>query len=220
MATANAIRAAAAVVMLVSGAFLVLSWRGPGPDFNPKPHQALGRAVAEEALKLVRADGRIMVFARDPKSFKAPAQAEQWLSFCQTVNQAGRKIASTNLLQVDPLRTPGVPPGTFAERLQRATAADVVVSFLGLPDFTDDQIKRLGEKRPSVVAVCTGTAPLRVNLRRLFEQRLLHTAIVSRTNPQPKPPDTAPLRSWFDSLFQVVTAANAADLPVPAPATP
>lgn len=216
MANATAIRAAAAVVIVGSGLFLLLWDRGTPPEFNPKPHQALGQVVAEEALKLLQNEGRIIVFARDPKSFKAPAQAEQWRSFCAALQQAGRKIAATNLLQVDPLRTPALPAASFLDRLQRANDSDVIVSFLGVPELTDDQIRRLGEKRPKVVAVCTGTAPLRVNLNRLFEQRLLHAAILSRVNPQPKPVAPAPARSWFDSLFQVATAANTGELPTPA----
>jgi hypothetical protein len=216
MAKETAIRVAATGVIVVSSAFLWFYWRGSQPSFNPKPHQAMGQVLAEEALKLADGGGRFIVFARDSKSFKVPAQEEQWTAFCQTVAQAGRKIASTNLLTVDPLRTPSLDAAAFAQRFQRAAETDVIVSFLGPPDLTDEQIKRLGPKRVSVVAVCTGSTPWRVNLKRLFTQRLLHTAIISRNIPQPRPADSAPLRNWFDGLFQIITAANAADLPTPA----
>ena len=215
MAKGTATRTAASLVIVATSAFLFSFLRVPGPDFNPKPHQALGRVVAEEALKLLPAEGRIILFSRDAKSFKAPAAEAQLTEFCRTVLAAGRKIAVTNQLQVDPLRRISLPAGDFVERLQRATTADVVVSFLGPPILNENQLKRLGQKRLGVVAVCSGDLPRQIHLKQLFDQKLLHAAIISRPAPLPKPPPNAPWRNWFDGLFQTITATNVADLPQP-----
>ena len=201
---------------MAAGVFLYLFLRTPGADFNPKPHQALGRVVAEEAMKLIQGDGRLIVFARDFKSFESPAMKAQWGGFCEAVANGKVKIASTNWLQVDPLRTPSLPAGGYVERAQRAGSNDVIVSFLGLPELTEAQLRRLEAKRVQLVAVCTGNTPLRTNMRRLFERQWLQVAIISRPIPLPQPSENAPWRAWFDGLFQVITAAEAADLPIPA----
>ena len=93
--------------------------------------------------------------------------------------------------------------------------ADVIVSFLGPPVFTDAQVARLGGKRPKLVAFCTGAMPDQVDLPRVFEQKLLHVAIISRASPTTAGPEPANLRAWFDRMYQVITPANLAELPSP-----
>jgi hypothetical protein len=200
---------------VIAGAALAiyLELRIPTPPFQAEPHQALGQVAAEEALKLAPGQGRVVVFARDQKTFKSPAAAAQLAGFADALARAGRKIAATNLLAVDPLRIANVPPGGFLERLQRGAEGDVIVSFLGPPLLTDDQLRRLGQKRVNVVAVCSGDLPRQVDLRRLFEQKLLHAAIITRLAPLPKPVPGAAPRAWFDSLFQVILPGNLDDLP-------
>ena len=99
--------------------------------------------------------------------------------------------------------------------------ADVIVSLLGPPVLTPAQLGKLGEKRPKVIAICSGSMPRRVDLRRLFDEKLLQVAIVSReaATPAPAPPTDQP-QAWFDHLYAVVTPANLAILPVSATPRP
>jgi hypothetical protein len=63
------------------------------------------------------------------------------------------------------------------------------------------------------VAVCTGDLPRRVDLKRLFEQKLLHAAVISRSAVASTPPASKRPQDWFDYLFEVVTPANLSELP-------
>ena len=55
--------------------------RGPGPGFDPAPHRAIGKALADEALAL-GGDGRIVLIARDVTrpfpTLPAPRKSKLW----------------------------------------------------------------------------------------------------------------------------------------------
>jgi len=203
--------------LVVTGAvgFYLYFLFNPHPDFELRPHEQLGRVVAEEALKLLGNDGRIIVFARDPASFDMPAIEAQWNAFCRRIAESKVKIASTNLLKLDPLRPTSVPPAAVFDRLARAKSGDVLVSFTGPAELSEDQLRKLGNKVIPIVAICSGDLPKRVNLRKLFEQQLLRTAIISRPIPKSVPNSNSSAQSWFDAFFQIVTTNNLDDLPRP-----
>ena len=185
------------------------------PPFNSKPHQALGDVAADEAVKLIGPGGRIILIVRDTVFAESPATETQLKSFHARLKAASLNTAATNIIKVDPLRVTAVPSGDFLEIARKAGDADVIVSFLGPPVFTDAQVARLGGKRPKLVAFCTGAMPDQVDLPRVFEQKLLHVAIISRASPATAGPEPANLRAWFDRMYQVITPANLAELPSP-----
>lgn len=188
------------------------------PSFNLKPHEALGKELANESLKLLGPGGRIFVITRDTAATESPAIVAQLKSFSRTVKSSGATITATNLISVDPARVVGVPPGGFFELLSKVSENDVIASFLGPPELSDAQVTKLGGKRPRVAAVCSSAVLGRVDLRKLFAQQLSHVAIVSRpVVASPSPPTDTP-RAWFDHLYQIITPSNLADLPPPPPA--
>src|SRR6266571_2203840 len=130
---------------------LVFSLHEFGPDFDPKPHEALGQEMAEEAAKLVESGGRVIVIARSTAFFKNPAADVQLQSFDRAVQKAKLIIAATNIFKINPILLVRVPPGDFVEILRRASESDVVVSFLGPPVLNPEQQARLGEPRPKVL---------------------------------------------------------------------
>jgi len=192
-------------------------WYVPGPAVNRAPALGLGQSVARETVKLLSGKGRVFLIHRDSAAFKNPIAETQVKGFQAALAEAGQKIAVTNLLRVDPLRVASVPPGDFFELLRRTTEADVVVSFLGPPDLTQDQAEALKTSHARVVAVCSGNLPQQMNLKTLFERQLLHVAIISRTLPQRSLPENATPQAWFEMLYEVVRPANLGDLPMPAP---
>jgi hypothetical protein len=105
-----------------------------------------------------------------------------------------------------------VPPGEFFDLLRQGRDNDVIVSFLGPPTLDADQLARLGPKRPRILAVCSGAMPVQVDLRGIFEQKLLALAVVSR----PEAPAKAAAngtQSAFEQLFRVITPSNLSELP-------
>ena len=208
----------ASLVILGSLVLLFLSLYDFPPQPDPKPHRALGKALAEHTAKLLGGGGRLIVIARDSSTFDIPAANIQMESFQQTLKRAGFAAATTRLLKVDPLRPVAVPPGDFFEIIRKASETDVIVSFLGPPTLTGEQLARLGEKRPRILAVCSGGIPNQADLKKIFGERLLQTAIISRKNPPPGSPKEGTPQAWFDHFYQVITPANLGDLSFNEPA--
>jgi hypothetical protein len=217
MAERPATRSLAITVMVMAGGFLGFWFYEPGPTLNLKPYEALGRVLADEALKLRRNEGRILVLNLNTASFASPAFDAHFRGLVLELGKSGQKVATTNRLKLDPLRVLTVPPGDFFEILRRTREGDVIISFLGPPMLSDLQLIKLPPKRASVLAACTGNLPKQVNLRQLFDRKLLHAAVISRNPPLPKPGSKASVTSWFNHLFQLITPANLAELPPPTP---
>ena len=196
-----------AAVAAVLGSF----YEGP-PRFRPEPHEAVGWVMARQALAFLKPGGRITVISRDTSVFKQPALDSQLLSFQRGLEAAHVAPAVVQALQVDPLRPVEVPAGDFYEYLRKASPGDVIVSFMGPPLLTEAQRGQLGEIKPKIVAFCAASLPDPAYLKVLFDQGLLHAAVVGRGNSPP--PSTSPKgpQDWFDRFFLAVTAANAASL--------
>jgi hypothetical protein len=171
--------------------------------------------VAEESIKLLGPQGRVILIVRDYQTFDVPAVESQARAFCRAIKSAGQTIAATNLIQLDPLRSTGVPPDGFLDTMQRAKEGDVIVSLLGPPNFTAAHLQKLKRKPVKVVAVCSGSLPRQINLKVLFDQGVLHLAMLNLERPLLRPADDAPARKWFDAYFKLITPEKTGDLPLP-----
>ncbi len=201
----------AALVTLAAWVVVLLSLYPLPPSFDRSPHSALGQVLAQEALKLQQPGGRIILITRDTAMFKTPAFEAQAEGFRRTLKKARVEIAATRLLKVDPLRVLSVPSGDFLELLRKASEKDVIVSLLGPPVLDAGQIAKLDGNRPRVLAVCSGAMPRQVDLKRLFDEKLIHAAVISRDEPVAS--SAAGATSAFDRLFKLITPANLAELP-------
>jgi hypothetical protein len=206
---------AALVTIAGAVALLYFSLREPLPSVDPRPERALGQVLAEEAAKVLGSGGRLTLITHASSTLDNPTAALQLEGFFQALKKSNLKLAATNIFQQDPLRLIRVPPAAFVEIMRKQAEGDVIVSFLGPPVLNEEQKARLGEKGPRVVAVCSGWLPRQIDLKELFAQNLLHVAIVSRLIPAPIPSASGNLQNWFDHLYQVITPANLAELPVP-----
>jgi hypothetical protein len=212
------VNAVATAVTLAAWLGLYLWFHPHPPGIDRRPHEAAGALLAEETVKLLGPNARVIVIARDPELFQVPAGAAQLGGFLRALKKAGRTPSLVRLFKVDPLRVVTVPSGEFYDLLRQARNEDVVVSFLGPPVLSADQTARLGDKHPRVLAVCSGAMPATVDLKRLFEQRLLLAAVVNRQG-LPIQGAASGSRLAFDQLFKLITGDNLSDLPA-APASP
>jgi len=218
MQTDQAKTIAAIVTIVVAVAIPYFSLREPRPNVEPRPELALGQVLAEEAAKLLSGGGALTVITRDPATFQNPASALQIEGFYAELKKSKLTVAATNIIQQDPLRLVRVPPAAFVDIMRKLGDSDVIVSFLGPPVLNDEQKARLGEKKPRIVAVCSGWLPREVDLKELFAEKLLHIAVVSRLQAAPTPPTSNNPREWFDHYYEVITPANLSELSV-APVT-
>jgi hypothetical protein len=202
----------ASVITVAALAWLYLFFHPRLPPIDRPLHQAVGEVLAAEAARLLEPDARLIVIARDKEPFQVPAAAAQLDGFLGAIRKSGRAVSTMHLLKLDPLRLVSVPSGDFLELMRQAGNNDVIVSFLGPPLLNDDQLAKLGAKRPRVVALCSGAMPAQVNLKKMFEQKLLSAAVVSRHDaPAQASPTVA--QSAFEQMFKLITPVNVAELP-------
>jgi hypothetical protein len=211
MRNRTAINAAAAVTTLAAWCGLYVFLHPRPPQLDRRPHEALGARLAQETIRLQEPGARIIVFARDPVPFPVPASAAQLDGFLRTLKKAGRSVTAIRGVKLDPLRLAAVPPGDFFDQLRLGRDNDVIVSFLAPPVLDAEQLAKLGNKRPRVLAVCSGATRTPMELRRLFEQRLLAVAVVSRSDP-PGRQAAGSRADAFDQMFKLITPANLAEL--------
>lgn len=178
---------------------------GPTPSVAAEVPEQVGRALAQEALKLLGPGGKVTLLARDTTEFPQAAVDLARESFLHEVSKSGGTVATVRQFAVDPLRIVQVPPGDFFEAIRRAGVGDVIASFMGPPLLTEEQRLALGDIKPKVVAFCSGAMPTYVDLRLLAEQRLLHASVLSRLSDSPE--HAKPAKETFDALYQRADAA-------------
>jgi len=201
----------AALATLAAWAVILFSILPLPPRFDRGPHRALGLVLGQETLKLQQPGGRVILITRGTGMFKTPAFEAQAEGLRQALRKARVEIADTRLLNVDPLRVLSVPPGDFFELLRKGSEKDVIVSLLGPPVLDAGQLAKLDGNRPRVVAVCSGSMPRQVDLKRLFDEKLIHAAVISRD--QPAAASAAGATSAFARCFKLITPDNLEELP-------
>lgn len=213
MKESPAIRTAAALVALAAAAAALVSATEFPPRIDHHAHQAVGQALGQEAVRLVKPGGSVVAIRRDSSAFRHPESDAQFEGFAKALASAGVPLASVQALQIDPLRPLAVPPGDFYELIRKGSAGSVIVSFMGPPDLNPEQRARLTEIKPAIVAFCPGLLPKRVHLRELFEAGLLHAAMIDRSSLLP---GTVAPKDSTAATYQIVHAADAANLVTPA----
>jgi len=165
--------------VLVAFGSLLMIWLSSA-EFAPRPHRgihaAVGRVLAQETLKLCQPGGQVAIISRDTEAFPQPAIDILQRTFESELRGGTARIGATHLIQSDPLRPVEVPPGDFYEVIRRASSKDVIVSFLGPPLLSEEQIGKLGKAKPRIVAFCSAA----VDIQRLFDLDLLDVAVVNR----------------------------------------
>ena len=181
------------------------------PKIDPRPHIGIGNVLAEQAAKALGTGGRIILVAPDTATFRWPGPEVQLKALFSALRKRNLAVAVTNVIKLDPGRLVRVNADDFMNLLRKQSEADVVVSLLGPPLPNADQKARLPAKRPRVIAVCAGDMPKQINLSALFDDNLLHVAIVSRPAPAVGLPETDDPQTWFDHFYQVAASRTAVE---------
>ena len=210
----------AIVVVVACAGVLFFRFVGIPPRVDARAHVGIGEALAEQAVKLAGSGGKITLIAPDTSVHRHPGAEAQLKAFFKTLRRAGVTVSITNLIKLDPIRLVRVPPSDFINLLRKQSENDVIVSLLGPPIPTGEQKAALPGKHGRIIAVCSGEMPLHVNLKSLFDDNLLHAAIVSRPTPGISLPQTDDPQAWFQHFYMTVTSANLGDLPLPRSSIP
>jgi hypothetical protein len=192
----DALAVAICVASLIVAA--LAAWNLP-PKIDSALYSQVGKTLAQQALAILPAGGRIVIIARDLQVYRQPAMEIALKEFRNTIGSAAE--IGNHFVQVDPLRPVEVPPGDFYEAIRRAKTNDVVVSFLGPPILEPEQQEKLTGNKRKIVALCTGNMAEQADLVDLARRGLLHAAIVNRRS-QGNTTNSASLS--FDQLYAVV----------------
>lgn len=204
------------LAILAAAAAVWRSLHDAPPSFSASVPSEIGRVLALEAGKLLKPGGKVIVIARDTEAFTQPAFDAVLRSLNQTLREAGTPPVAVRSIQLDPQRPLQVPPGDFVELLRKAGTSDVIVSLLGPPFLSEEQRASVGVVKPRVVAFWPGTLAEYANLRPLFEQRLLSSAVIHRPEglglggKTPTPP-----AEKFEALYQIVNGNGIPPTPLP-----
>lgn len=197
--------------IVLSLGFLLFRYFGPAPRIDARAHIGMGNVLAEQAAKSLGSGGHIVLVVPDTSVFRWPGPEAQLKAFHRALRKANVSVGMTNVVKLDPGRLVRVNAEDFFNWLHKLSEADVVVSLLGPPILTAEQRAKLAGRHARVIAVCAGEMPKQVNLPALFDDNLLHVAIVSRPVPSIGLPQTDDPKVWFDHFYEVASSKSALD---------
>ncbi len=199
----------AAILASVTSIFLGQCSRTSALDLTADV--ALGESMAELTAGLLNHKGKILVIGKDAKKLNSHGLEAQMRAFEQTLSQPGGiTVLDTELVSMP--STPSKPSALFTgemffKMLESQPDADAIVSFVGAPPLTRDEISALPSKRPKLIALAeAGMTPV---LQQLLDDGVVQMAIVPR--PYLRPQAGQPLRKpgsrkeCFDLLYEVIT---------------
>lgn len=195
--------AALSVLVIIASAIWIYHTQFATKVENPILQAAVGDVLAEETVRLLPSNATILIVtmpAGEAPEIKAQLEAfEKQLKSTSTITIKDKIVLDTS---DNPKYRPGA--GLSAKRLlkiaRKNKGADAIVSFVGAPELTDEEISEL-KAFPKFFAEAHSPE----KLKKMFDKNILQMAIVPRFKfpaPEPQKPETS--RQWFDHYFQVI----------------
>jgi hypothetical protein len=210
--TRNNVVIAALAVLAIAGAGLsIYSYlRKPEDKIALAIHEAVGEALAEEVIKSLKSEGKIvLVTLEEGQSHELD---QHIAAFKDRIYDTPISIARTDSISSD--KSPKFSAGAgmsgkrFVRLIQKYRDVDAIVSFVGTPDGDDPELKELNPPPPKFFAFSRSPD----DIDELFKHKLLTAAIVPRFQfPAPGPDKPKTRQDWFTRHYQVVRA----DTPMP-----
>jgi len=180
---------------------------------NEVLHQRIGEVLAEQAAKLAGPRGKVVTIAIETREW--PELKAQLEAFNLALKKLGDYDVRDYLMDAKDQPKYGIGSGLSGRRFVRTVKknenADVIVSFIGAPRLTDEEVAEL-TKLPKFVAETRSPD----NLPKLFKNNLIQVAVVSRFKfPSPGTDNPKTGEEWFNKRYQIITDDNAKLLPAP-----
>jgi hypothetical protein len=201
------------VVAIAASAWWIIHYQRGNASAALDQQRGLGQVMAERTVKLLESKEkkRIVVVTLDANDPGTRAQME---AFERGLKQAGG-IEILDTVKLDPSENPkyrsgdGLSARRFARLVDKYEDAEGLVSFVGVPDPADEEMKKLESKPPRFIAFTRDLD----KLPKLFKDRTLRVAIVPRYEfPAPGPENPKTPQEWFDRHFQIVTSNTLAKI--------
>lgn len=197
-----------AIVAIVASVAWICWFEFGQSNQNTQLQRAVGEVMAEETSRIVGPSGRIVVVTVDNRA--APELKIQLDAFEKHLKSLGM-LSIKDKLVLDPGDNPKFRPGAglsakrFLKIVRKNTDAAGIVSFVGAPQMTDEELAQM-KTTPKLVAETHSPEKL-VNL---LQKKVLLSAIVPRYEfPAPGPRKPKTNRQWFDRYFQILSPETA-----------
>jgi len=200
------------ILVIVAAAAWIYFVELTGPSPQEALHEGIGMIMAEETAKLLDKKGQIVLIAMDTS--KAPELKTQIAAFLKKLNRISAiKVKEQVILDTEGKSNYGAGMGLSSRRflrlVKKQASADAIVSFVGAPRMSDEEIAQMGTI-PKFIAECR--SPDRI--KKLFDRNVMQVAIVSRFEfPAPGKHNPRRPKQWFEKRCQVVTGKTAQNLP-------
>jgi len=176
---------------------------------------ALRRVGAEETVKLLGENSRVVLLTIKGVGGKQRESVEQWreileksgveVQAVETIDPADYRMADFELMSA------GMPGDWVIQQLETHADADAVISLLGPPSFSDDHFESVPESRPKMILLSPIDIPYM--LVPFFQEDIIQLALVARmVGFWDDQPAKGNYREIFDQHFQVVTTDSWQDV--------
>lgn len=205
-ATKQRLTVAGSVALIVASCLWIYFTQVKVEKHDVALHRRVGEVMAEQASALIGKKGNIVFIDISPKDW--PEMKTQIDAFKGALKKLGDYELREVELDTKDQPKYGVGTGLSGRRYVRIVKknekADLFVSFLGVPKLSSEEIAELA-KKPKLIAEARSAD----NLPKIFEQKLLNSAIVSRFQfPAPGPLKAKTADEIFNKRYQIVTAAG------------
>jgi len=195
--------------LVVGLSLLAGSGCGQKGKIDSNRYTALGEVMAGKTIELCGGKGTIVLVISESDKDKPTASGQTIAAFRKALGKAV-PVAAIESVKTPAMIMRGIEPlpaAKFAELLQKYSTADYLVSFVGVPLLTPDQIAQLPTPRPQVVVAVVHNAPARA----MFAQKVICLAAIPKVAS-----DVAAANSpqeLFDAQYQLITPETAGLLP-------
>ena len=198
----------ASLAAILASGLWIYHYEFRAPDTNAPLHEAVGQALADETARVVGHHGNIVIVTMDTRN--SPELKLQLSAFEKDLKTIGG-VTTKDKVVLDPGENPKFRPGSglsakrFLKICRKHPGADAIVSFVGAPELSAQDIAQL-KGSPRLVAETHSPEKLVT----LLDKKILVSAIVPRFEfpaPGPRKPETS--RQWFNHYFQILTPESA-----------
>ena len=208
--TKNALLAVGSVLTIVGAALWIYFRDIKAPAHNVSLHQRIGEIMAEQTARVVGAKGRLVIITIPART--EPELRTQLDAFYRRLKTLGHYEIKEHELDTKDQPKYGLGAGLSGRRFVRTVKnnpkADAIVSFVGAPRMSDDELAEL-QNPPKFIAETKSPD----HLPKLFEKNLIQVAVASRfVFPAPGPQTPRTPQDWFDKRYQIVSADSLREL--------
>jgi hypothetical protein len=194
---------ATGLILVIAASLYSLYPYVAGPAESSPLHERLGEVMAEQTAELLAHTGKVAVITLHSSEF--PILQAQLNGFKRALRRSRIQVEKVIVLDTKGSAKYGPGRGLSSQKFLRIRDhyrnVDALVSFVGVPDLGDQDLKNLQGPGPKIVA----EAKFSERLEKLLENQIVQAAVVPRfVFPAPVSKRSHSAKDEFQLYFQVV----------------